>query len=84
MEGAAAPVSGAEAMALAMQAHFAKFPFARELMSNPVDSSRKALTAKAYVFRPQRICYLDNALGFGTRIALRVKSGEASGAPESS
>ena len=52
-------------------------------MSNPIEMARKALNVKAHVFRPERIRYIDNALGFGTRFSLRLENGKASGSPES-
>ncbi len=51
-------------------------------MSNPLEMGRKALNVKAHVFRPERIRYLDNAMGLGTRFSLRPENGTASGAPE--
>jgi uncharacterized protein len=83
MEGTAEAVTGAEATAHAFGAYIAKFPFARDLMSNPVEMARKALHVKAHVFRPERIRYIDNALGFGTRFSLRLENGKASGSPQS-
>lgn len=82
MEGTAECVTGVEATARAFGVYVAKFPFARDLMSNPSEMAKKALNVKAHVFRPGRIHYLDNALGFGTRFSLRVENGKASGSPE--
>jgi hypothetical protein len=82
MEGTAECVTGVEATAHASLVYFAKFPFARDLMSNRLEMANKALDVKAYVFRPQRIHYLDNALGFGTRFSIRLENGKASGSPE--
>jgi uncharacterized protein YhbP (UPF0306 family) len=82
MEGTAELVKGVEATARAFRAYFAKFPFARDLMANPSQAAKKALNVKAHVFRPKRIHYLDNALGFGTRFSLRLEDGKASGPPE--
>ena len=82
MEGIAEFVTGAEATAHAFLVYCAKFPFARDLMSNPLEMGKKALNVKAHVFRPERIHYLDNALGFGTRFSLRLENGKASGVPE--
>ena len=83
MEGIAEPVTGAEATAHAFGVYIAKFPFARDLMSNTAETATKALNVKAHVFRPQRIRYIDNALGFGTRFSLRLQNGKASGSPQS-
>jgi uncharacterized protein YhbP (UPF0306 family) len=63
--------------------YFAKFPFARDLISNPLELGKEALNVKFHVFRPERICYIDNELGFGKRLSLRVENGEASGPPAS-
>ena len=82
MEGTAEPVIDAEAMAHALSAYFAKFPFARDLMANPTATAKTALNVKAHVFRPERIHYLDNALGFGARFSIRLANGKACGYPE--
>lgn len=82
MEGTAEFVKGVEATAHALLVYFAKFPFARDLMSNPSEMTKKELNVKAHVFRPARIHYLDNSLGFGTRFSLRLENGKASGSPE--
>ena len=83
MEGTAGYVTGAEATARALRVYFAKFPFARDLISNPLELGKEALNVKFHVFRPERICYIDNELGFGKRLSLRVENGEASGPPAS-
>ena len=80
--GMAECVTGAEATAHALLVYCAKFPFARDLMANPLEMGKKALNVKAHVFRPERIHYLDNALGFGTRFSLRVENGKAVCVPE--
>ena len=82
MEGTAEPITGVDPTAQAILVYSAKFPFARDLMSNPFEMGRKALNVKAHVFRPERIHYLDNALGFGTRFSIRVENGKGSGSPE--
>ncbi len=82
MEGTAESVTGVEATAHAFSVYFTKFPFARDLMSNPLEMTKKALNVKAHVFRPKRIYYLDNALGFGTRFSLRLENGKTSCSPE--
>ena len=57
---------------------------ATDLMSNPLEMGKKALNVKAHVFRPKRIQYLDNSLGFGTlfSLSLRLENGKASSSPE--
>jgi len=82
MEGTAECMTGAEATAHALLVYGAKFPFARDLMANPLEMGKKAMNVKAHMFRPECIHYLDNALGFGTRFSLRVENGKASGMPE--
>jgi uncharacterized protein YhbP (UPF0306 family) len=82
MEGTAESVTGVEATARALLVYFAKFPFARDLMSNASVVTKKALGVKAHVFRPERIHYIDNSLGFGARFLLRLEDGRASGRPE--
>jgi uncharacterized protein YhbP (UPF0306 family) len=81
MEGTAEPITAVDATAQAILIYSAKFPFARDLMANPFEMGKKALNVKAHLFRPARIHYLDNALGFGTRLSLRVENGKASGSP---
>ena len=82
MEGIAEPVTEIEATAHTFQVYFAKFPFARDLMSNPLETAKKALNVKAHVFRPERIHYINNALGFGARFSIRLANGKAVGSPE--
>ena len=81
MEGMAEPVAGVEATAHAFMVYFAKFPFARDLMSNPLELASKLFDVSAHVFKPSRIRYLDNALGFGTRFAVRLEHGMPIGPP---
>ncbi len=81
MQGKARPITGMEAKVRATAAYLGKFPFARELMSNPSAVARKMATVSAHVFRPWRIRYLDNALGFGARFTMRVEDGALVGAP---
>jgi uncharacterized protein len=82
MEGIAETIAGRDATAHAIVIYGAKFSFARNLLSNPFELGRKALNVKAHIFRPERIHYLDNALGFGTRLSIRVENGKAKGSPE--
>ncbi len=82
IEGMAECITGVEATAHASLVYCAKFPFARGLFANPLEMGKKALNVKAHLFRPERIHYLDNGLGFGTRFSVRVENGKAIGAPE--
>ncbi len=82
MEGMAEPVASVEATAHAFMVYFAKFPFARDLTLNPLELAKKAFEVSAHVFRPARIRYIDNALGFGTRFAIRLENGVPVGPPE--
>jgi uncharacterized protein YhbP (UPF0306 family) len=82
MDGLAEPVETVEAKARALTAYFTKFPFARDLMSNPGNLGSKFGDVSAHVFRPSRIRYLDNTLGFGTRLAIRLENGMPAGPPE--
>lgn len=79
MEGIAEPIEGVESTAQAILVYSAKFAFARDLLANPFELGKKALNVKAHVFRPNRIHYLDNSLGFGTRYSVRVENGKATG-----
>lgn len=82
MEGEAGPVAGNLAMARALAAYVAKFPFARELLAAPTEAARFFAKASAHVFRPRRIRYLDNALGLGTRFSLLLANGKPDGLPQ--
>jgi hypothetical protein len=82
MEGTAEPVAGVEATAHAFIVYFAKFPLARDLMSNPLELAKKAFEVTAHEFRQARIRYLDNAFGFGTRFAIRLEHGMPASPPE--
>jgi len=66
----------------ALAAYLGKFPFARELMAHPGEAASKMARVSAHVFRPRRIRYLDNALGFGARYAVCLKDGAPVGPPE--
>jgi uncharacterized protein len=79
MEGTAEPIEGLEPTAQAILVYSAKFAFARHLLENPFELGKKALNVKAHVFRPARIHYLDNSLGFGTRYSVRVENGKLAG-----
>jgi len=79
MEGIAEPIEGVDPTAQAILVYSAKFAFARDLLANPFQLGKKALNVKAHIFRPNRIHYLDNSLGFGTRFSVRVENGKASG-----
>ena len=82
MEGTAEAVTEAEAAAHALSAYFAKFPFARDLMANPSEATKVALNVRAHVFRPERIHYIDNALGFGARFSILLANGKLVSPPE--
>jgi hypothetical protein len=53
---------------------------ATDLMSNPLETGKKALNVKVHAFRSERIHYLDNSLGFGTLFSLRLENGKHRGA----
>lgn len=82
MEGQAGPVMGLADKAGAMAAYMAKFPFVRELVAAPGEAARRLGRISPHVFRPARIRYLDNALGFGTRYAVCLTGGKPDGPPE--
>jgi len=48
MAGTAEFVTGVEATMHAFSVYFAKFPFARDLMSNPLEMTQKALNVRAH------------------------------------
>jgi uncharacterized protein YhbP (UPF0306 family) len=82
MEGIAEPMATVGDKARGLAAYLQKFPFARELVANPKETTRAFNKAMLYVFRPSRILYLDNSLGFGTRYCVRLMEGRMGGIPE--
>ena len=82
MEGTAGLVNSVKGKARAFMAYFGKFPFARELMSSPSEAGPKIGKVTAHIFRPSRIRYLDNSLGFGTRFCVLLEAGTPIGPPE--
>ncbi|WP_300159506.1 pyridoxamine 5'-phosphate oxidase family protein [Solidesulfovibrio sp.] len=82
MEGRAGPVTGLAAKAAATAAYLAKFPFVKDLLTAPGETAGKLAKVSAHVFVPERIRYIDNSLGFGTRFSLRLADGRPAGPPE--
>ncbi|MBS0517237.1 MAG: pyridoxamine 5'-phosphate oxidase family protein [Proteobacteria bacterium] len=76
MEGMAGLAETVGDKARALATYLEKFPFARDLMANPVGAVRTAFRAHAHVFRPTRIRYLDNRLGIGARFSIAVADGK--------
>ncbi len=66
-EGRAGPMDGLAQKASAMAAYLAKFPFVKDLLAAPGEAAGKMAKVEPHDFRPTRIRYLDNALGFGAR-----------------
>lgn len=66
-EGRAGPMDGLAQKASAMAAYLAKFPFVKDLLAAPGEAAGKMAKVAPHDFRPTRIRYLDNALGFGAR-----------------
>jgi uncharacterized protein YhbP (UPF0306 family) len=85
IEGRVELVSGAQTKAEALSVYFRKYPFARQLLSDPWTMSKelvkKASTVEMYVFRSSSIFYLDNKEDFGKRWKLAVKDGVGIGDP---
>jgi uncharacterized protein YhbP (UPF0306 family) len=85
MEGTVAPVKGAVALTRALATYVKRYPFAKEFLSDPKGISgriaKKMAKVALYVFRPEKILYVNNEAGFGTRWMLEVKDGRAVGDP---
>ena len=76
MEGRAGRVEAVGEKARALATYLHKFPFARDLMGDPVGAARTVFRAHPHVFRPTRIRYLDNRLGIGARFAITIADGK--------
>ncbi len=76
MEGVAGLAHTIGEKASALAAYVEKFPFARDLMANPVGAVRSAFRAHAHIFRPTRIRYLDNRHGIGMRFSVGIVGGK--------
>jgi uncharacterized protein YhbP (UPF0306 family) len=84
MEGAAGTVEGALEQGRGLAAYLARYPFAKEFLPRPrelTDMMKKSGRISLYVFRPERILYLNNEAGFGTRWMLKVENGRAAADP---
>lgn len=81
MEGMVEPVATVGGKLKGFAEYLQKFPFAKELVSNPGDTVRSFNKAKLYVFRPTRIFYLDNSLGLGVRYCAGFAEGRLVGSP---
>jgi uncharacterized protein YhbP (UPF0306 family) len=85
MEGRVAVVHGTVARTRALATYLKRYPFAREFLADPKGISgaiaKKMTKVALYVFRPEKILYLDNEAGFGTRWMVEVKDGRPVGDP---
>lgn len=81
MEGVAGPAPTIGEKASALATYVEKFPFARDLMANPVGMVRSAFRAHAHIFRPARIRYLDNRRGIGVRFSVGIVDGKPAWPP---
>jgi len=83
MEGRVERIEGVRARAGAVATYLKRYPFAKEFISSPGAVSTgvalKAAGIDLYVFRPDRIRYMDNEAGFGTRWKLEIENGKAVG-----
>jgi uncharacterized protein len=82
MQGVAGPAAGPGEIVRGTAAYLVKFPFARELMRDPSEAARRMAKVSLHVFRPSRIRYLDNSLGFGARFTMSLEGGAPVGVPE--
>jgi len=79
MEGRIESVTTAQAKARAISTYLKRHPFVSEFFSEPLSISaevaKKMFKVQLYLFRPDTILYLDNAIRFGTRWQLEVREG---------
>jgi len=81
MEGHAREAEGMAAKARSMAAWARKYPFAAELFAGGTELAGAMASVRAHVFRPTSIRLVDNARGFGQRIAMRLEEGRLTGLP---
>lgn len=82
MEGVCHPVDSFTGKARAYSAYFQKFPFARALISDPQGAAGSFATARAHLFRPSYLRFIDNSRGIGARWDIRLANGRPLGPPE--
>jgi len=79
MEGRVERITAIPDLARAVALYLRRFPFVRDLLSDPGSFSYQAASQMArvalYRFRPHRILYLDNEGGFGNRSTLEIEDG---------
>jgi len=85
MEGRVEPVSGKSAHVHALSVYLKRYPFVREFLSSPLavgaGIAKKMSKIELYLFRPERILYVNNEAGFGTRWQQEVREGQTVGEP---
>lgn len=85
MEGHVKLISGSSARARATAKYLKRYPFVSEFFSSPLSVAagvaKKMSKVELYLFRPERILYVNNEAGFGTRWQLEVCEGQAVGEP---
>jgi len=83
MEGTVIRISGAKAKARATATYLSRYPFVKELLSDPGSISslltKKMASVVLYMFRPTTIRYLNNESGFGARWQLQIRNGRVIG-----
>jgi uncharacterized protein YhbP (UPF0306 family) len=83
MEGHIESVTTAQAKARVISTYLKRHPFVSEFFSEPLSISaevaKKMSKVQLYLFRPDTILYLDNAIRFGTRWQLEVREGRGFG-----
>ena len=83
MEGTVERVTGIRAQARALAIFLRRYPFAREFISDPsalsASIAKKVSNVALYRFRPTKILYVDNEMGFGTRWKLEIDNGKPVG-----
>ena len=85
MEGRVEPISGKSARVRALAVFLKRYPFVSEFFSSPLSVGAtvagKMSKMELYLFRPERILYINNEAGFGTRWRLEVREGQSVGEP---
>lgn len=81
LDGVAVPVEDPAFRDRAVAAYLAKFPFAAQFLAAPTGSENAARSIALYVLRAAELTYIDNSLGFGTKIAAQVDQGLIAGLP---
>jgi uncharacterized protein YhbP (UPF0306 family) len=85
MEGTVESIQSPVAIAKALATYVKRHSFVKELLKDPLTLAGEILgktsRVQLYMFRPDRIRYLDNSVGFGVRWMQEILNGEPFGEP---